>query len=122
MTFAYQHQYKEIVSTNKEESSKTIKLRVEAARAIQNIRFNNQSVKCNADMTNSHIKEYCKLNSECEKILQRFFFKFPFSLRAYNKILKISRTIADLDSSMEIRSSHIMEALSYRQLGENKVI
>lgn len=121
-TFAYQHQYQEIVATNKEESSSTIKSRVEAARAIQKLRFKDQGVQYNAAMSNSHIKEYCKLNKESEKILQRFFYKFPFSLRAYNKILKISRTIADLDSSKEIGPAHVMEAFSYRQFGEDKVI
>ena len=121
-TFAYQHQYKEIISTSKEESSRTIKSRVEAARAIQKSRFKNQEIQCNAAMKNSHIAEYCKLDNESEKILQRFFYKFPFSLRAYNKILKISRTIADLEGSENIRSPHIMEAFSYRQIEEDKVI
>lgn len=121
-TFAYQHQYKEIVSTNKEESSDAIKKRVEAARTIQKLRFKNQNVQYNAAMKNSHIKEFCKLDTESEKILQRFFYKFPFSLRAYNKILKISRTIADLEGSKKIRATHVVEAFSYRQFGDDKVI
>ncbi|HCW04675.1 MAG TPA: magnesium chelatase [Clostridium sp.] len=121
-TFAYQHQYKEIVSAGKEESSKTIKARVEAARSIQKLRFKGQSLQYNSAMKASHIKEYCILDTESEKILQRFFHKFPFSLRAYNKILKISRTIADLDSSKDIGPSHVMGAFSYRHFGEGKVI
>lgn len=121
-SFTYQHKYEEMTATTIEESSKSIKMRVEAARNVQRTRFEKDNLHCNADMSGSHIKRHCNLDASSEKILNRYFNKFPFSLRVYNRILKISRTIADLDNCKNISSSHVVEAISYRQFTEGEVI
>lgn len=121
-SFTYQHNYEEMISNSIEESSKTIKERVEAARKIQRERFYTNRINCNADMSGNDIKRYCSLSYSAEKILNRYFNKFPFSLRVYNRILKIGRTIADLEQSKEISSLHIVEAISYRQFTKEESI
>jgi magnesium chelatase family protein len=121
-SFTYQHKYEEMVSVTAEESSKNIKKRVEAARNIQRERFLKENMYCNADMSSNHIKIYCSMDSSSENVLNRYFNKFPFSMRIYNRILKISRTIADLDNCKEINSSHVVEAISYRQFTEEEII
>ena len=65
-------------------------------------------------MTNFEIEQHCKLNEECEKIIRTAMERFSLSIRQYHKILKISRTIADITNSVDIQKSHIMEALGYR--------
>ncbi len=97
------------------ESSTSIRKRVEAAREIQNKRFKNETIFCNAEMRNREIKKYCALPKEAEKLLAQAAINLSFSARSYYKLLKISRTIADLDGSKDIGVSHIAEALQYRQ-------
>ena len=95
-----------------EESSKTIKERVEKARQIQEERFGERQV--NANMSVSQIEEFCKLTPECEKILESAMVRFGLSIRQYHKILKISRTIADLSNEKTIEKPHLLEALGFR--------
>jgi magnesium chelatase family protein len=114
-SFAYAHNFNEMTNTVEEESSKSIKERVETARLIQRKRFSLEVLNCNADMSGHHIKKYCTIDATAENILKRYFTKFPFSMRIYNRLLKVSRTIADLEGSNEITSGHIVEAISYRQ-------
>ena len=121
-SFTYQHKYEEMITPSTEESSKDIKKRVESARNIQRARYNKENLFCNADMSGNHIKKYCSLDSSSENILNRYFNKFPFSMRVYNRILKISRTIADLDNCKDIHSNHVVEAISYRHFIEEEVI
>ena len=97
------------------ESSKIIKERVILARKIQQARFAEDSIHVNAEMKNSHIKKYCPLAKEVERILQQAGVKFQLSARAYLKMIKISRTIADLAGVPEIGVNHMAEALQYRQ-------
>ena len=99
-----------------EESSDAIRARVNAARAIQQKRFEGTSTTCNAKMTEHQIETYCALSDSCKKLLQNVFDRLGLSARAYNKILKLARTIADLDGAENIAEAHITEAIRYRNL------
>lgn len=97
------------------EKSKDIKKRVENARKIQKRRFNKSSVITNSEIKSSKINEYCKVDKEGEDILRNIFNKYKLSNRSYVKLLKISRTIADLEEREVISSENILEAFSYRK-------
>ncbi|MDE6790448.1 MAG: hypothetical protein K2J61_01875, partial [Clostridia bacterium] len=85
------------------------------ARAIQRERFlNEDGVTVNADMGERQIKEYCRLSPDCESILRAAFERLNLSARARSRIIKVARTIADLDCSETIKPKHILEATSYR--------
>ena len=100
----------------KEETSAEIKKRVDAARAVQQRRFAGTAVTCNAKMTESQIERFCALSEKGKNILAGVFDKLGLSARAYNKILKLARTIADLDGSDDIQDAHLFEAIRYRNL------
>lgn len=100
-------------------SSVLIRERIISARQIQYQRFLGESIFVNAEMKNSHIKKYCKLKKEVEQILQQAGSKFQLSARSYFKIIKVAKTIADLENSSEIEISHIAEALQYRFKSED---
>jgi len=96
------------------ESSGIIRERAILAREIQKKRFNGESIQSNAQMKNSHIKKYCKLTKEVEQLLKQASMKFQLSARSYMKMIKVARTIADLEKAPEITVSHMAEALQYR--------
>ncbi len=99
------------------ETSAQIREKVIQARAIQTERFKeNEHVHCNAQMDSNHLKRFCQLDDECKSLLTNSMKKLQLSGRAYDKILKTSRTIADLDSSENIQIGHLAEAISYRSL------
>ena len=102
-----------------EESSEDIKLRVDKARQIQLERYKDSGIYSNSKMTDRLIKQYCKIDEMSEEMLRYAFDKLNLSARAYNRILKVARTIADLEGSAEIKDMHIMEAISYRSM-DNK--
>ena len=107
--------YDDLSGESNEETSAEVKKRVESARAIQRERFiDEDGITVNADMGERQIKEYCRLSPECEKILRTAFERLNLSARARSRIIKVSRTIADLDCSVEIKPEHILEAASYR--------
>ena len=106
----------ELTSKGLEESSEEIKKRVDKARKIQFERFKNSSVHCNAKMTTKMINEFCKLDKESEELVKIAFERFNISARGYSRILKVARTIADLDGQKNILSNHIAEALAYRNI------
>jgi magnesium chelatase family protein len=109
--------YRELTSKNISESSDIIRERVQGAREIQNSRYiNEKNIYSNAHLTVRSVKKYCVLDTESESLLQTAIHKFGFSARAYNRILKVSRTIADLEKSDIIKSKHISEAIQYRSL------
>ena len=108
--------FEELSSIKKEESSREIKKRVDKARDIQRKRFENSPVSCNAKMTPQMTKDFCKLDDSASELLKDAFEKLSMSARAYDKILRISRTIADLEGSEKIEINHIAEALQYRGL------
>lgn len=84
------------------------------AREIQRARFQGTNVSCNTQMTNAMIKKYCQLSDGCEKLLKRAFEKLNLSARATTRIIKVARTIADLDGQKDISEKHIAEAIQYR--------
>lgn len=99
------------------ESSATIRERVIAARNIQTARYaDTPNIHCNAQMTTKQIRQYCRLDDAGQKLLGKAMTKYNLSARAYDRILKLARTIADLDHSANIQSSHIAEAINYRNL------
>lgn len=98
------------------ESSAVVKARVNAARKIQQDRFKGENIFTNAKMTSKHIKEYCAIDEATEKVLKKAFEIFNLSARGYTRILKVARTIADLDGSKDIQKDHVLEAISYRTI------
>ncbi|MEG1995873.1 MAG: YifB family Mg chelatase-like AAA ATPase [Oscillospiraceae bacterium] len=109
-------QFEHISSNKPSESSAEIKKRVNAARAIQNERYLNTGVTCNARLTPALIASSCHVSESATKLLRNAFDKLGLSARAYDRILKVARTIADLEASEIIDSAHISEAIQYRSL------
>lgn len=99
-----------------EEPSSVVKERVDKARKIQLERFKNDKIFTNSKMTSRHIKTYCEIDKESEAVLKRAFDMFNLSARGYTRILKVARTIADLDGSENIQKDHILEAIAYRTI------
>lgn len=99
-----------------QETSKEVKEQVNRARKIQLERFNATGIYTNSEMTNADIKKYCVIDDECENLLRDAFQRLALSARASTRILKVARTIADLDGSENIESGHIAEAIQYRSL------
>lgn len=108
--------YEQLSCKAQGESSAQIKKRVNKARQIQRERFKGTDVRCNAKMTPRMTKEYCVLSNEADELLKLSFESLGLSARAYDKILRIARTIADLEESENIETQHIAEALQYRSL------
>lgn len=97
------------------EKSQTIRERVEKAREIQNKRFLGKDIMTNAEMRPCEVKEFCQINDECLELLKSAVIQLHLSARSYYRILKLARTIADLEDSEEIKTNHVAEALQYRQ-------
>ncbi|MCX4313238.1 MAG: YifB family Mg chelatase-like AAA ATPase [Clostridia bacterium] len=108
--------YDDLTSTMETESSADVRKRVNAARAVQTARFAGTDVHSNSQMTSSMIKRYCALDGKSEAILQAAFDKLGLSARAYTRVLKVARTIADLAGAENIEAQHILEAVRYRSL------
>lgn len=96
------------------ESSADVKKRVINARKIQQDRFKKDSISSNNEMTNKQIEKYCNLNESGRSLMEQAINNLKLSARAYMRVLKLSRTIADLDGSKSIETKHITEALQYR--------
>ena len=109
-------EYKDLKQDTKEETSAEVKERVAKAREIQNKRFEGTKIHNNSAMNSALVKKYCKLSPECEKVLEQAFAKLNLTARAHDRILKVARTIADLDGSENIELSHLIEAINYRSL------
>lgn len=108
--------YEELSSSQPAESSAQIKARVNRARDIQTERYKDLPINSNSRIPSGMLSKYCRLDDKADSMLKKAFDKMGLSSRAYSKILKVSRTIADLDESEVIRSSHIAEAVQYRSL------
>ncbi|MEF3255782.1 MAG: YifB family Mg chelatase-like AAA ATPase [Deferribacterales bacterium] len=106
--------FNELAEIPKGETSEIIRKRVEAAHQIQRERFAKDKIFFNSQMMEKHIKKYCVLDKESIELLEKVNKKFNFSARSYSKILKVARTIADLDNSESILSKHILEAVKFR--------
>ncbi|MCM8819464.1 MAG: YifB family Mg chelatase-like AAA ATPase [Candidatus Omnitrophica bacterium] len=109
----------EILDKKEAESSLDIKKRVEKAHKIQKERFKNEKIFFNSQMNHKQLKKYCILEDEASSLLKEAIKHFGFSMRAYDKILKVSRTIADLAEKDIITASDISEAIQYRSLDKN---
>lgn len=105
-----------ISSREKIETSAQIRERVNKARKIQLERYKNYDIHSNAELSTKMIAEFCKLDSKGDKILQDAFRKLRLSVRAYERILKVARTIADLEGKENIDFKHVAEAIQYRSL------
>ena len=101
------------------ESSEVIRTRVQAARNHQHTRFTGSKVTSNARMTHAQIRKHCAIDSTLGDLLQHAMEQLSLSARAYDRILKVARTIADLASADAIESSHLLEAIQYRSLDRN---
>ncbi len=108
--------FDQLSGSEESECSKDIRARVNAAREIQNQRFKGTGISCNAKMTSALTRKYCRLSPTASKTLELSFERLGLSARAYDKILKVARTIADLDCSENIENIHILEAIQYRSL------
>ncbi|MCM1507822.1 MAG: YifB family Mg chelatase-like AAA ATPase [Ruminococcus flavefaciens] len=111
--------FHEMSSDSFSESSADIRKRVIRARQIQKERFRGTSIKCNALMTKKAINEYCKIGDDSRDYLEKVFNSLGFSTRSYDSILKVSRTIADLDECENIQKKHISTAVRYKNLDRN---
>jgi len=96
-------------------SSGNIRLETEKTRKIQSQRFKNRPIFVNSEMGQKEIEKYCQLDNKSLQLIKKAMFQMSFSARSYNRIIKLGRTIADLDNSNQIRSIHVAEALQYRR-------
>lgn len=109
--------FRELSNDRKSEKSEVIRQRVVEARKIQEKRYDgSKGIYCNAQMTSKQLRQICKLDETGNILLKNAMEKLSLSARAYDRILKVSRTIADLDGSEEIKSEHLAEAIQYRSL------
>lgn len=108
--------YKKLESSKKEESSKEIRNRVNLARKIQLERYKTDNIYSNSELTPKLMEKYCKIDAKGKEILEKAFENLKLSARAYTRILKVSRTIADLENSKNIQAKHIIETIQYRSL------
>lgn len=108
--------YKELSAARAGEASEDIRKRVNAARDIQKERFSGKGIHNNAQMSSRHIKKHCIVKEDADRLLESAIDRLGLSARAYTRILKVARTIADLDCNEEIESRHVAEAIQYRSL------
>lgn len=108
--------YDELTSRDLEEPSSEVKKRVNNARAIQLERYKGTNIYSNSKMGDKEIQEYCKLDEKCVQLIEKAFKVLNLSARGYTRILKVARTIADLDGCVDIDASHIQEAIQYRSM------
>ena len=108
--------YQKLDSDTKPETSSKIKQRVNRARRIQYLRYKNTGIYSNSELTPQMIEKYCKIDEQSKRILEQAFNKLGLSARAYSRILKVARTIADLEEKEKIEKQHILEAIQYRNL------
>lgn len=106
--------YSELTDNTQSESSKTVKERVNRTRLVQKNRFKDDGILTNSDMGEKHIQKYCVLSKECEEILKKAYETLHLSPRARSRIIKVARTIADMELYEDIRPEHLLEAISYR--------
>ena len=112
--------FKELAADACGERSELIRRRVNAARARQLDRFaDNESCFCNAHMESQQLRDYCPIDGECQDLLRMAISKLGLSARAYDRIIKVARTISDIEGQDSINSAHISEAIQYRSLDRN---
>jgi len=108
-------EYRDVASERPEETSATIRERIARGRQRQQERFRNEvKINCNARMATRQLKQHCKLSPDSQELIRVAMSELNLSARAYDRILKVSRTIADLDQKAEIAPEHVSEAIQYR--------
>jgi len=107
--------YEKLTDDTRGESSERVQARAEAARQIQQDRFNDSKIVCNNEMAPIEVKEFCGMESTAQGLLRTAMKQLHFTARTFHRILKLSRTIADLDAADIIKANHLAEALQYRQ-------
>jgi magnesium chelatase family protein len=109
--------FDQLADTRKAEKSESIRERVIKARLVQSVRFeNNPNIYCNAQMSSTQVRELCQISNIGQTLLKTAMNKLQLSARAYDRILKVARTISDLAGSEEIKTEHLAEAIQYRSL------
>ena len=108
--------YEKLNDVSKGETSTEIKNRVNLARKIQEDRYKDYKIFSNSELTPKMLDKFCVLDFECKKIMEKAFEILGLSARAYTRVLKVARTIADLEKSEKIKKEHISEAIQYRTL------
>jgi len=108
--------YRELAGEYSGEASSQVRQRVNEARKVQRERFKGHRIFCNGAMTSRHIKKFCQLDQEGRDVLKMAINELGISARAYDRILKVSRTIADLENTEDLTAHHISEAIQYRTL------
>lgn len=108
--------YEKLQNDEKIETSEQIKIRVNRARKIQNKRYEEMEIYSNSQLTPKLIEKYCKLDKQSKELLKKAFDRLGLSARAHGRILKVARTIADLEQKENIEIQHIAEAIQYRNL------
>jgi magnesium chelatase family protein len=103
-----------LASNEAEEDSRTIRQRVIKARKIQAQRYKNDGILTNSELTTDLIKKYCPLDDKSKELLKVAIVKYQLSGRKYDRVIKLARTIADLDGSENITQVHLMQALQYK--------
>lgn len=114
--------YEELNNNKKKECIDDIRLKIKLAREIQNHRFRNEKINYNSQMKHGEIQRFIKMNDECHELLNGIYTRFSLSSRALDRIVRISRTIADLNGEEHIKKSNIYEAINYRKSLEGEVI
>jgi magnesium chelatase family protein len=112
--------YRDLADGKTSESSRSVRRRVTAARRTQAARLARTHIYCNAQMSGRHIRRYCPVNAASERLLEHAIEKLGLSARAYNRVLKIARTIADIAGDAAIRPAHVGEAIQYRSLERDR--
>lgn len=107
-------EYEELRRKAPAENSASIRQRVNAARAVQHVRFRNDETMCNAHMGTKELRQFCSLSTEGEELMREAFEAMGLSARSHDRILRVARTIADLDGAAEIGTEHLAEAIQYR--------
>lgn len=108
--------YQELMGSTQGTSSATMRENVEQAREVQRARFTNQKTRFNARMGTRQIRSFCGLDKQCRSLLEASMTELGLSARAHDKVLRVSRTIADLAGSETIQLEHLSEAINYRML------
>lgn len=108
--------YRELSAESGGESSEVVRQRVNAAREIQKQRFARSKARCNAEMSSKQIRTHCKVDDAGHALLQRCVDRLGMSARAHSRILKVARTIADLEGADNMQVAHLSEAVQYRTL------